>query len=254
VAKVTLKISAVDFSYGRRQVLSDISWELGTGVTGLLGPNGAGKTTLINLLVGITKPSSGNITISGIDGVTRSVRDANIGFVPQRFSVAGELRVLDTIAYAAWINGVAPKLCAASALAALDTVHLGDQASQRVRQLSGGQRQRLGIAAALSHAPDVLVLDEPTVGLDPGQRVRARGIIQEIGKRVPVLLSTHLIEDVSHLCTRVGVIVDGRLVFDGPQEQLETKLDEQPDTDQGLGSRFERSYQSLITEMATHCD
>src|SRR3954462_4851953 len=130
---VMLRISDLAFSYGRHRVLSDISWDLGTGVTGLLGPNGAGKTTLINLLVGITKPDTGTVVITSADGMERSVREANIGFVPQRFSVAGELRVSDTIAYAAWINGVPARDCARQAQEALATVHLSEQALVRVR-------------------------------------------------------------------------------------------------------------------------
>lgn len=248
-------IEGVGFSYGRKRVLHDITWTLGPGVTGLLGPNGAGKTTLINLLVGITRPNSGTIILRQADGETKPIASANTGFVPQRFSVAGEMRVLDTVAYAAWINGVPSKQCDTAAREALEVVRLGDRASERVRRLSGGQRQRLGIAAALSHRPDVLVLDEPTVGLDPGQRVRAREIIQTIGQEVPVLLSTHLIEDVSHLCRQVGVIVNGRLVFDGSREQLEAMMDEvAPHSSTGLGSKFERSYQSLIEGMAPQGD
>jgi ABC-2 type transport system ATP-binding protein len=245
-----VNLEAVSFSYRRRpRVLREVSWQLGQGVTGLLGPNGAGKTTLINLLVGISKPSSGSISVTRHEGPSLPVSRANMGFVPQRFSVAAEMTAFDTIAYTAWINGVSARACARRAATVLETVGLEDQARMRVRELSGGQRQRLGLATALSHDPDVLVLDEPTVGLDPGQRVRAREIIAQIGRSVPVLLSTHLIEDVQHLCDRVGVLAGGHLAFDGTVAELEALMAEDASDSSGLGSRFERSYQSLIERM-----
>lgn len=246
---VRVAFDAVSYSYGRKRVIEGFSWELRDGVTGLIGPNGAGKTTLINLLVGIAKPDSGGIRVPTFGAQSQGGK-ARFGFVPQRFSVAAEMRVIDTIAYAAWVNGVERRECQRRATEVLETVDLLDQARSRVRSLSGGQRQRLGIAAGISHRPDLLVLDEPTVGLDPGQRVRAREVIQAIGLQIPVLLSTHLIEDVSHLCQRVGVIADGRLVFDGTMTELE-ELVGQTQQSGGLGSNFEVAYTKLIASMGS---
>ncbi len=231
------------FRYGRREALSDVTWTVEPGVTGLLGPNGAGKTTLLNLLVGLRKPTSGSITFTGA-----GERKASIGFVPQKFSLAGEMRLLDTVAYAAWINGLARADCESAARRALGEVGLADRATHRVRSLSGGQRQRVGIAAALAHDPQLLVLDEPTSGLDPGQRLRAREIIADIGTRYTVVLSTHLIEDIAHVCRRVGVLASGRLAFDGTVDEL-TALVNDTDSDSTLGSAFERAYDALISRL-----
>ena len=199
--------------YGRTRVLHGIDWDVHPGVTGLLGPNGAGKTTLLSVLVGLLRPSAGSVAVMG--------GDARLGFVPQRFSFAGGMRLIDAISYTAWINGVAQDNQEAAARRALAAVDLTDKAGDRVKTLSGGERQRAGIAAGLAHDPDVLVLDEPTVGLDAGQRWRVRDLIAEIGKTRPVILSTHLLEDVSYLCERVAVISSGRLVFDGTVTDLE---------------------------------
>jgi ABC-2 type transport system ATP-binding protein len=239
---VRIALEKVGFRYGRRPALSEVTWEVRPGVTGLLGPNGAGKTTLLNLLVGLTRPSSGSITIG--DGQKRP----SVGFVPQRFSTAGELRVVDTVSYAAWVNGVARSECGQAAERALAEVELADRAGDRVRSLSGGQRQRLGIAAALAHRPQLVVLDEPTSGLDPGQRLRAREIISGLGERYTVVLSTHLIEDIANVCERVAVLARGRLVFDGTVADL-TALVDGADSSGTLGSPFERAYESLISSL-----
>lgn len=210
---LTVQVRGIVAGYGRRRVLRGIDWDVRAGVTGLLGPNGAGKTTLLSVLVGLLRPKAGAVTVQGTG-------DARFGFVPQRYSMAGGMRLLDAISYTAWINGVDDQDTAARrALAAVD---LGDKAAHRVRTLSGGQRQRAGIAAGLAHEPDVLVLDEPTVGLDAGQRSRVRDLIAELGRTRPVIVSTHLLDDVSHMCDRVGVLADGRLVFDGAVAELET--------------------------------
>ncbi|SDC85437.1 ATP-binding cassette domain-containing protein [Actinokineospora iranica] len=237
-------VENVGFTYGRKQALSDVNWAVDTGITGLLGPNGAGKTTLLNLLAGLAKPTTGRIVV---DDTGRS-SSPRVGFVPQRFSLAGEMKVRDTVAYAAWVNGVPRKECPDASAKALAAVQLDEFATSRVRSLSGGQRQRLGVAAALAHEPDILVLDEPTVGLDPGQRLRLREVIADLGSSRTVLLSTHLIEDVSHLCKRVGVLAKGKLVFDGTEAELTTMIGD-VQLDGTLGSSFERGYLELINRL-----
>ncbi|WP_231500212.1 ATP-binding cassette domain-containing protein [Saccharothrix sp. NRRL B-16314] len=227
-------------------MLSGVDWAIDTGVTGLLGPNGAGKTTLLNLLVGLESPASGGVRFQGSSSGT-------IGFVPQRFSLVGGMRVVDTVAYAAWVNGVDRRGCADAAFRALAAVRLDDLADARVRTLSGGQRQRLGVAAALAHDPDLLVLDEPTVGLDPAQRMRLREVIADIGRTRTVLLSTHLIEDISHLCQRVGVLAEGRLAFDGTEAELTELVDSTPSSGV-LGSPFERAYHALVAKLGADRD
>lgn len=228
-----LKIEGIVAGYGRRKVLRGVNWDLRPGVTGLLGPNGAGKTTLLSVLVGLLKPKAGSIAVG----------DVRFGFVPQRFTMAGGMRLLDAISYTAWINGVARHDCDAAASRALAAVDLSDKADERVKTLSGGQRQRAGIAAGLAHEPDVLVLDEPTVGLDAGQRWRVRDLIASIGRTRLVIVSTHLLEDVSHMCDRVGVLTGGRLVFDGTVSELEAS-----DGPRERRSPIEAGYERLLEE------
>lgn len=251
---MSIELRNVSYSYGRRAVLAGLDWTLPLGITGLLGPNGAGKTTLLNLLVGLTRPDSGTIERTG--SADRDVRRGRVGMLPQRFSLAGEMRVAHTVAYSAWINGVPADECGEAASRALEAVQMEELSGHRVRQLSGGQRQRLGVAAALAHDPDVLVLDEPTVGLDPGQRLRVREVIAGIGRDRVVVLSTHLIEDISHLCSRVGVLAGGRIAFDGTEPEL-TALLRDAETQPVLaayGSDFERAYQGLLDRLDVHGD
>src|SRR5699024_4310727 len=205
-------------SYGSRRVLSGLDWHVHPGITGLLGPNGAGKTTLLSLLVGIHRLRTGVIRVGEHDLGSAAGRQAArrlVGFLPQRFSLVAAMRVLDTVAYAAWLNGIDSSHSFAAARRALQLVELGDRERSRVRTLSGGMRQRLGIAAALAHNPEVVVLDEPTVGLDPSQRLRLREVIHQIGRERTVVLSTHLVEDVVHLCDQVSIIDSGQVRFPG---------------------------------------
>ena len=233
---ITIRVAGVVAGYGRKRVLRGIDWDVRSGVTGLLGPNGAGKTTLLSVMVGLMRPSSGSVVV---DGGT-----ARFGFVPQRFSMAGGMRLVDAIAYTAWISGLAGRACDSAARRALAAVDLADKAGDRVKTLSGGQRQRAGIAAGLVHEPDVLVLDEPTVGLDAGQRWRVRDLIADIGRTRPVVLSTHLLDDVSYLCERVGVLTGGQLVFDGTVTELEATDNERPA--HARRSPIEAGYERLL--------
>ncbi|MEU3019864.1 MULTISPECIES: ATP-binding cassette domain-containing protein [unclassified Nocardiopsis] len=242
----------LDFGYrGRRRVLDSLTWTVEPGVTGLLGPNGAGKTTLLSLIVTLLPVRGGRLAIGEHDLSSRTGRTLarrELGFVPQRFSLAGELSVADTVAYAAWVHGRERRECAAAAASALAAVDLSDLAERRTRTLSGGERQRVAIAAALAHDPRVLVLDEPTAGLDPGQRLRVREVLAGLGEDRTVLISTHLIEDVAHLCSRVGVLAGGRIEFHGTVTELEALIDDSTGGSR-LGSGFERAYDQLVTRV-----
>ena len=254
-----ITVEGVGYAYGRRRVLHDVDWVLRPGVTGLLGENGAGKTTLLSVLIGLLRPAEGAVTVHdgrsssslrvvGDDGDASGGADGDVrfGFVPQRFSLPGHMRVVDVAAYTAWVNGVPSRECESAGYDAVRAVALGDKARERVRSLSGGQRQRLGIAAGLAHDPDVLVLDEPTVGLDPGQRSRVRDLIAEIGQTRTVVLSTHLLDDVSYLCQRVGVLARGRLVFDGTVTDLERHGAGDERRTDARRSPIERGYERLL--------
>jgi ABC-2 type transport system ATP-binding protein len=185
--------------FGSVLAVDNIDLALGAGVVGLLGPNGAGKTTLLSVLAGAIRPTTGEVRVAGHDVGTVSGRRAfrgSVGYLPQRFDLAGNMTVADSVRYAAWCNGVASSRVNQAADGALALVELSERAKFRVRRLSGGQRQRLGLAAALAHGPQILLLDEPTVGLDPDQRIRFRGYLRAVGQTTSVLLATHLLEDV----------------------------------------------------------
>ncbi|WP_244515768.1 ATP-binding cassette domain-containing protein [Actinopolyspora xinjiangensis] len=249
-----MELDRVTLRYGRHTALHDISWTFGEGVNGLLGPNGAGKTTLLSLLTTVSLPSEGRIRLNGNDlSTARGRKEARklLGYVPQRFSLASEMRTRDTVAYAGWINGLPDAECLPAAERALEAVSLSEHARLRVRKLSGGQRQRLGLAAALVHDPSVLVLDEPTVGLDPGQRLRLRELLGELGEQRTVLLSSHLLEDIAQLCGTVAVLAEGRLAFAGSNDEFHCLLEANaPDsTSSALGSPFERAYDTLVNSL-----
>lgn len=241
-----VEVRDLSFSYARRRVLTGASLTVGPGVTALLGPNGAGKTTLIKCMVGLARPSQGQVIIDGRDvGDGRAAQEL-LGYVPQAPSLPGLARVRDLVAYAAWLSGVQVARADAAVNAALGKMQALDLASRRIRTLSGGQRQRVALATGIVHDPRILILDEPTVGLDPGQRLKVREVIQRFAVERPVLLSTHLTEDVEHLADSVGVLVNGKLQYQGPMSQLtipETADDGRP------GSRFERAYDDLIVSL-----
>lgn len=243
---MSVQFEGISVSYRSRGVLDDLSWRVDEGITGLLGPNGAGKTTLINVAVGLSKPGKGEVIFSDFP--------VRLGYVPQRFSLAGEMTVRDTLAYAAWVNGVPSDHCGLAADRVIDLVQLAEQRLDRVRGLSGGQRQRVGVAAALAHDPNVVILDEPTVGLDPGQRLRLREVIARIAEDRVVLLSTHLVEDVVHLCQRVGVLASGRIRFSGTPQELEERMESAGTGDSVHGSSFERAYNALISDLGADVD
>jgi ABC-2 type transport system ATP-binding protein len=220
---VTVSCSDVAFRYGRRACISGMSFDLCTGVTGLLGVNGAGKTTLMRMLATLRRPASGQIRVLGDDVATRAGRAnarRNLGYLPQSFEVMGFSSVMSNVEYAAWAHGVAEGEVHSASIDALRSVDLLDLSSQRARTLSGGQRQRLGIACATAHRPALLLLDEPTVGVDPLQRTTLRTMIAALGQRSTVLLSTHLVEDVARLADRVMVMSEGKLLYSGPTDDL----------------------------------
>jgi len=233
-----INISGITANYRRRQVLHGIDWTVRSGVTGLLGPNGSGKTTLLSAIAGLYQPTKGSVTIHGTDR-------PRFGFVPQRFSIPGGVRLVDAISYTAWLSGVARDQRNAAARQALAAVDLTHEAHMKVKTLSDGQLRRAGIAAGLAQESDVLLLDEPSVGLDAEQRHRVRNLITEIGRSRPVVISTHLLEDVSYMCEHVGVLIQGRLVFDGTVAELETSGENQS-TD-ARRSSVEAGYAQLLT-------
>lgn len=213
----------VAYRYGRTEVLHDVSFDVRTGVIGLLGVNGAGKTTLMRLVAGLLRPSSGSVTVAGCDMATEHGREQSrphIGYMPQEFEIMRFATVFDNVAYAAWAHGVPVEQVDAAASSALHDVDLLDMARRRAYALSGGQRRRLALACALAHRPSVMLLDEPTAGVDPVQRARMRTMIASFGESNTVFMSTHLVDDVLRVADHLLMLADGVLVFDGPVESI----------------------------------
>ena len=197
-----------------------VSLRLTPGVTGLLGPNGAGKTTLMRLVCGILKPTAGSVAFDGADVSTEEYR-AQLGYLPQDFGYYPDFSGLDFLLYMAALKGLDKTHARRRSLELLDTVGLGDMAKKKVKTYSGGMRQRLGIAQALLNEPKLLILDEPTAGLDPKERVRFRDLIASLGKDSVVLLSTHIVSDVEHIADRVLIMKAGQIVHDGAWDRHE---------------------------------
>lgn len=182
-APVLARLANVSHKYGRNVALQPLSLEFDHRVTGLLGPNGAGKTTLMELLTTRLRPRTGTVEVLGEDTSTRLGLEAvrrHFGVLPQHVQLVKSQKVLDAIAYSAWTNGLTRENAIDAALDAMDRMGIGDLAMRRVGKLSGGQRQQVGIAAAIAHRPALIVLDEPTVGLDPEFRMSLRQQLQEL--------------------------------------------------------------------------
>lgn len=221
---VALEACGLRFVYGRHTALDGVDLTFGRGVHGVLGPNGAGKTTLLRLLSTAAVPESGVVRIVGKDPWRdrnlQSVR-AWIGYLPQRLGFYPRHTVAEFVRLVTLLKAVPTREARRDEVArVLEVVDLGDRAGQKIGTLSGGMRQRLGLACALVGDPPVIIMDEPTVGLDPEQRSMFRELISHIGVEHTVVISTHQTEDVSALCRRVYVILDGRVVWSGATADL----------------------------------
>ncbi|SDF76498.1 ABC-type multidrug transport system, ATPase component [Lentzea fradiae] len=203
---------------GRRTAVDGVTLTLGRGVHGLLGPNGAGKTTLIRALATVVKPASGTLSLFG-GGDLRDVR-ARIGYLPQDFGYYRRFTVRDFVSYVAWLKEMPSRDVPAAVQRAIDRVGLAERADDKLKSLSGGMIRRVGIAQAIVNDPEVLLLDEPTVGLDPMQRLRFRELMAELGADACVVVSTHLVEDVAAGCSDVVILDRGKVVFQGTPARL----------------------------------
>ncbi|RDI24746.1 ABC transporter ATP-binding protein [Lentzea flaviverrucosa] len=231
-----------------RDAVNGLSLGLGRGVHGLLGPNGAGKTTLIRTLATVQSPTSGTLSLLGTPagGKLRPVR-RRLGYLPQHFGYYKRFKVREFVEYLAWLKEMPPALIPKAVREALERVGLSDRAEDRMKSLSGGMVRRVGIAQAIVNEPELLLLDEPTVGLDPAQRLRFRELVAELGREACVLISTHLVEDVAAACTDVVLVNEGSLVFQGSPADLATA-----GTASHVGdSPIERGYTALISAKST---
>ncbi|WP_306336963.1 ATP-binding cassette domain-containing protein [Streptomyces sp. KL118A] len=215
-------VAGVTVQYGSTTALDDVTLTFPAGVTGLLGPNGAGKSTLLSLLSTARRPKTGDVTLLGeTPGRARVQRlRKQIGVLPQSFGYYPRFTVLEFTEYAAWLRKVPAAQRRDRAREALRLVQMEKHAHSRMGALSGGMLRRVGIAQAMVNEPSLVLLDEPTVGLDPAQRVGFRTLIKELGDRCAVVMSTHLAEDVAHVCDRVAVLLEGTVRFTGTVAEL----------------------------------
>jgi ABC-2 type transport system ATP-binding protein len=224
--KAVARLAEVTQGFGSRVVLPGTSLDITRGVQGLLGPNGAGKTTLLRTLATVLPPRSGRVEFDGEALTTpRKVRSArtSIGYLPQTFGFFPRFTVRDFVRYCAWLRGVPASAAPGATDLAIDRVGLSQRKDSTLRTLSGGMLRRVGIAQAIVGNPRLLLLDEPTVGLDPEQRLEFRELIREVVAENPelaVILSTHLVEDVTMLCSRVVVLSGGSVTFEGTPNEL----------------------------------
>ena len=220
----TVVMSGVSRSYRSHRVLQGVTLELHPGVTGLLGPNGAGKTTLLRLLATVLAPDGGELKLLGRDvrhGDERIEVRRRLGYVPQELGFHQDFTAFEFVDYVAILKEMTDTATRhAEVRRVLEVVGLGDVRHRRLRKLSGGMRRRVAIAQALLGRPELLVLDEPTVGLDPEQRLRFREMLADAGANATVVLSTHQTGDVAALCGRVVVLDDGAVRFDGTPAEL----------------------------------
>jgi len=239
-----LQVDAVSRTYRRgARALDAVSFCAQGGATGLLGPNGAGKTTLQRVLASTLRPSVGRVLLDGAE----QRRDLlayrrRIGFLPQRFGFLPHYTVREFVEYVAWLKGVAPGQVPRAAADAMQDMRLGAVAGRRLRDLSGGMLRRVGLAQAVVNRPSLLLLDEPTVGLDPAQRTHLRGLLRGCAARMTIVLSTHLVEDVAAVCGQVLVIDRGGVRFAGDTAEL-AELGERA---AGDGSGLERGYGPVV--------
>jgi ABC-2 type transport system ATP-binding protein len=220
---VNVTLTDVRRSFRKNKAVDGISLELGTGVFGLLGPNGAGKTSLLRMLATVLPPSSGEIALLGRDpraaAARRDIR-RRLGYLPQNLGYYPSFTVVEFIEYFALLKEMPSAAVPKAVAAAVERVDLGPKAKAKLRTLSGGMLRRVGIAQAIVNDPDLLLLDEPTAGLDPEQRVQFRSLLRSFGESATVIVSTHLVEDVGAACSEVGLMSAGKIVFRGTPDEL----------------------------------
>jgi ABC-2 type transport system ATP-binding protein len=220
---MNVEITGLTRRYGRTAAVAGVDLAAGPGVLGLLGPNGAGKTTLLRMMATVIPPSAGTLRLLGRDpgryGPRREIR-RRLGYLPQSPGYYPGFTVTEFVEYFALLKQVPPAQIPGAVAVAVERTGLGGQARSRLRTLSGGMLRRAGIAQAIVNEPELLLLDEPTAGLDPEQRLQFRALLREIGQRATVVVSTHLVEDVGVACTKVALMDQGTIVFQGTPGEL----------------------------------
>ena len=216
----TIKITDLSKNFGSKQALKNMSLDIDQGMFGLLGPNGAGKTTLMKIISTLLKKSSGEVIVCGIPVEKSSEIRGLIGYLPQDFSMYGNMNAYEALDYLATLSGMKKSERKTKVPELLEKVNLLEQRKTKVKAMSGGMKRRLGIAQSMIHDPKVIIVDEPTAGLDPEERVRFRNLLCEIAKDRIVLLSTHIVGDIEATCEEIAVLNQGEIVFRGTVREL----------------------------------
>ncbi|RPI32589.1 MAG: ABC transporter ATP-binding protein [Chloroflexota bacterium] len=219
-----IRVEGLTKEYGPRRAIDNITFDAEQGeVVGFLGPNGAGKTTTMRILCGYMPPTSGKATIAGFDVVEQSLEvRRRVGYMPETVPLYPDMTVFDYLKFMGDLRRLRDVEERVDEV--LEMVHLEDRAEGYIGNLSKGMRQRVGLAQALMHKPEVLILDEPTIGLDPAQIVEVRNMIRDIGKDHTVLLSTHILSEAQQLCNRVLIINKGRIITEDTPEHLQAQI------------------------------
>jgi len=223
-SKLMIEVTNLTKRFGDRIAVNQLTFQAQAGeVVGLLGPNGAGKTTTMRILTGFMPPSEGTVIIAGHDMVQDSLEARrNVGYLPERVPVYPDMTVREYVLYWARLRGV--RTAGKSADDAIARVDLSDRRHTLIRNLSKGMRQRLGFAQALVHNPPVLILDEPTIGIDPKQVIEVRETVRALGKDHTVLFSTHILNEAEQVCDRVIIMNEGKIVAQGKPSELRLNL------------------------------
>ena len=218
--EMNITIRHLDKYYGRKQALSDVTMTIPKGMFGLLGRNGAGKTTLMKILAALSKKQSGTVEICGIPVENAADIRRITGYLPQEFNMYPGMSVYEAMDYLGVLSGLSKQERRKRIPVLLERVNLQHDRKKKVKALSGGMKRRLGIAQAVIHDPKVLIVDEPTAGLDPEERVRFRNLLSEIAEERIVILSTHITGDIEASCEEIAVLEEGKLLFRGTVEEL----------------------------------
>jgi ABC-type multidrug transport system ATPase subunit len=244
---MNVEITGLTRHFGTVPAVAGVNLEAGPGVLGLLGPNGAGKTSLLRMMATAVPPSSGGLRLLGRDpgsyGPRREIR-RRLGYLPQNPGYYPGFTVADYVEYFALLKEMPPARIRVAVAAAIDRVELGDRRKAKLRTLSGGMLRRVGIAQAIVNEPELLLLDEPTAGLDPEQRVAFRTLLRHLGRGATVVVSTHLVEDVAAACAQVALMDRGRIVFHGTPDGLAARGDGRHAGDTAI----ERGYSAVLAQ------
>jgi ABC-2 type transport system ATP-binding protein len=236
-AAMSIQVSSLTRMFGTQKAVDNVSFQLNRGeIVGFLGPNGAGKSTTMRMITGYLEPDSGTATVAGINVQKEPLAaKKKIGYLPEANPLYYDMYVKEYLGFIADVHKIANKKQRIAAI--IDTVGLTVESRKRTGQLSKGYKQRVGLAAALLHDPEVLILDEPTTGLDPNQIIEIRDLIKRLGANKTVLFSTHILQEVDAICDRVIIISKGKIVADKPLADLKA----------GTSQSLEEIFKNLTT-------